>query len=113
METPSLYNRRNTTLFLPKIKGIYFIECIKNGATYIGSSVDIMARWREHIEGCVNPNMAHLTNKRLAIDWKRYGSQYFTFRYELHNLLTFEELQDLEKEYIQTRSPFYNIKDKF
>ena len=113
MENPIRYNRNQSIELMPRLRGVYFIENIREGKTYIGSSVDVMARWREHIEGCNNPNKVHLTNKRLAIDWKKYGSHAFSFRFESYPLLTLDELQDLETEKIQTLQPFYNIKDKF
>lgn len=53
--------------------GIYKIENKINGRVYIGQSVNIENRWREHKRGKQSPNMV------ISRAIKKYGSSHFTF----------------------------------
>ena len=56
--------------------GIYKITNLANNKVYIGQSVDIENRWRQHIQEL--NNNAHI-NKHLQSSWNKYGSQNFSF----------------------------------
>lgn len=56
--------------------GIYKITNTKNGKVYIGQSVDIDKRFREHRKMLRDNN--HI-NYRLQDDWNVYGEDSFTF----------------------------------
>lgn len=59
------------------ICGIYSITNIKNKKIYIGSSIDIYRRWRDH-RYRLNNNMHH--SNRLNDDWNKYGESSFEFK---------------------------------
>lgn len=55
--------------------GIYVIECRANGKKYVGSSINMNKRWRNHVW--------HLTrgthhNRHLQSAWSKYGRDQFT-----------------------------------
>lgn len=56
--------------------GIYKIENTKNGKVYIGQSVDIETRWKQHKADLRNN---HHQNKHLQNSWNKYGENNFTF----------------------------------
>jgi group I intron endonuclease len=113
MKTPALNTRSNNPL-LVKLKGVYKITCLENGRFYIGSSVSIQDRWREHITAMLqklNPEAAKLSNKRLLADAYQYGLHSFTFQIlELCPTLNREQLEEREYELINQLSPYYNIR---
>lgn len=59
-----------------KKSGIYRIQNIVNNKFYIGSSVDIMSRWRVH-RNKLRTN-TH-SNKHLQCAWNKYGESNFIF----------------------------------
>ncbi len=63
-----------------KKSGIYQIFNIKTGHVYIGQSVNIYARWRQHQNSL---NSEKHDNKYLQSAWSKYGSEVFEF-----NILT-------------------------
>lgn len=58
------------------MQGIYKISCTQENIVYIGSSVDIDRRWKEHV---YHLNKEKHTNKKLQEDWDAYGSESFIF----------------------------------
>lgn len=57
--------------------GIYQINNIINGKKYIGSSVNIMSRWEQHLNNLnYNTHHSHLLQK----DWDKYSIQDFAFQ---------------------------------
>jgi len=59
-----------------KIIGVYKIVNLVNGKIYIGSSIDIKGRWKEHIRDLKN-NKHHSTY--LQRSWNKYGEDNFKF----------------------------------
>lgn len=59
-----------------KISGIYLIST-PNGSKYVGSSIDIHRRWKEH-RSQLNQNMHH--SKSLQSAWKKHGGN---LKYEI------------------------------
>ena len=59
-----------------KVCGIYRIVNKSNGKFYVGSSVDVMKRWREH-RRLLNNNKHH--SALLQHSWNKYGENNFEF----------------------------------
>lgn len=59
-----------------KICGIYCIENLVNHKKYIGSSIDIYSRWKQH-KTSLKGNKHH--SKRLNNSWNYYGEDNFKF----------------------------------
>lgn len=59
-----------------KITGIYMIRNLKNEKVYIGQSVNIYKRWREHKS---NLNKNKHPNVKLQNAWNKYGDNSFSF----------------------------------
>lgn len=59
------------------ISGIYEIRNTSNNKLYIGSSIDISKRFKQHIQSLKN-NKHH--NKYLQSAWNKYGEDSFTFK---------------------------------
>lgn len=58
------------------MRGIYKIENKINGKVYIGESLDIKRRWKEHIKD-LDKNKHH--SYKLQEDWNKYGKDSFNF----------------------------------
>ena len=56
--------------------GIYQIRCVANDKIYIGSSVDLLNRWRDH---CRTLRSGDHSNKHLQAAWDKYGENWFDF----------------------------------
>ena len=56
--------------------GIYMIQNLVNFKIYIGQSVDIESRWREHKNGLRGD---YHDNKHLQKSWRKYGEDNFEF----------------------------------
>lgn len=80
--------------------GIYKITNNTNGKVYIGQSIDIYKRWREHKRRAFIKNEEY--NKYLYNAFRKYGIDNFTF--EIIELCNREDLNNRECYYIQ----FYN-----
>lgn len=91
-----------------KICGIYCIENIINGKKYIGQSINILNRWKQHINKANNGVNTALYN---AI--RKYGKD--NFKFYIVKRCNKDELSDLEIMYIKkynTKAPFgYNMTD--
>ena len=60
-----------------KLIGVYQIKNIVNSKIYIGSSIDIHTRWKQHLNK-LNKN-SH-TNEHLQNAWNKYGKDNFEFK---------------------------------
>lgn len=59
------------------VRGIYKITNIKSNKVYIGETMDIRRRWKEHIDNLDN-NIHH--SYKLQQDWNKYGADCFEFK---------------------------------
>lgn len=80
---------------MEKYCGVYKITNIKNGKFYIGSSIDIHTRWKQHINQ-LNKNIHN--NIHLQNAWNKYGKNAFLF--EILEECDKNNLRDLEQTYI-------------
>ena len=79
-----------------KLCGIYCIENLINNKKYIGQSIDIKTRWRNHkykLNCCLHGNK-HLQNA-----WDFYGKN--NFKFYVIELCDIDCLDDMERHYIQ------------
>jgi hypothetical protein len=94
----------------PTSSGIYQIRCTQNGKIYVGSAVDLRARWELHRRS-LNMNQHH--NPHLQAAWKLYGPTNFEFSVlqyvEDHQLLATEQAW-IERTRCTDRSIGFNIK---
>lgn len=81
---------------MEKISGIYKITCVPTGKVYIGQSIDINRRWKEHLTKLINNN--HY-NEYLQSAWNKYGESNFVF--EILEFCEVTELNNREIYYIQ------------
>lgn len=83
--------------------GVYEIRCIRNGRRYIGSAVNITARWRLHYTQ-LQANKHHSMHLQRA--WNKYGEAGFIFRV----IESCKELTAVSREqhYIDTLNPEFN-----
>lgn len=58
------------------MQGIYRISCSQDARSYIGSSVDIERRWKDHKRQL---NAGTHKNSKLQLDWDCYGDESFNF----------------------------------
>lgn len=93
------------------ICGIYSIRNVVNGKRYIGQSVNIKVRWKQH-----ESELKHGThdNDYLQKSWNKYGPDNFIF--EILEECDRQELDDKERYYIHyydtlNRDHGYNLKD--
>lgn len=59
------------------ISGVYKIENTLNGKLYIGSSLDVMRRWRSHVS-LLNRGTHYSIHLQNA--WNKYGQKSFSFK---------------------------------
>lgn len=99
---------------LPRLQGIYQITCLATGERYIGSSVDIEKRWREHVAAWLqplNPEMSKLSNKYLTKAARTHGIKQMTFQIiEPCFAMTPTEIEIKEYQLIERLKPEFNIK---
>lgn len=86
-----------------KITGIYKIENKINNKKYIGQSKDIHGRWKSHINELNNNKHK---NDYLQNAWNKYGDENFTFT--ILEVCTIDQLNQLEKHYIEKYDTFNN-----
>ena len=84
--------------------GVYQIICKKNNKIYIGSSKNIISRWRHHTSD-LNRN-CH-SNMFLQEDWNKYGLDNFEFIILEETEL--ENRYDVEQNYLNLLMPFYRV----
>lgn len=87
-----------------KLSGVYEIRNTLNNKRYIGSSINIYRRWRDHKRML---NLSVHPNKHLQSAWNKYGEKHFVFKI----LETCEPIKDtilfLEQKYLDLK-PEYN-----
>lgn len=76
--------------------GVYKILCVKNKKFYIGGSVNIKRRWKEH-KLMLNKNIHH--TKHLQNAWNKYGESAFEFTIIEHT--TEDQVESREKDWIE------------
>lgn len=77
------------------ISGVYQIRNLNNNKIYIGSSIDIPTRWKQHVQS-LNKNKHH--NFHLQKSWLKYGMDMFKF--EIVELVDEELLFSAEQKWI-------------
>jgi group I intron endonuclease len=90
-------------------QGIYKIINIITGDYYIGSSLNLHNRYKNHI---YKLNKQNHRNNILNRAWKKYGAESFVFVVIKETNLQHEELRALEQKYLDTLKPVYNISKK-
>lgn len=77
---------------------IYKITNQKNGMVYIGSSIEVERRWRQHKEASINENDHHY-NYPLMVAFREFGIANFTFEV-VDTLPTWEAMIEAEHNWI-------------
>ena len=75
--------------------GIYKITNLVNKKVYVGQSINIIIRWKDHIRTLNNGNSHSVLLQRA---WDKYGQENFVF--EILELCSEDELDELEIKYI-------------
>lgn len=88
---------------------IYYIINNKNKKRYVGQTINIQKRKNDHYNKLKNNK--HI-NYKLQNDWNKYGEDSFSFEYNQYTLNSKEELDTLEKAFIQQFNSYedgYNL----
>lgn len=85
-----------------KVCGIYKITNIKNNKIYIGSSKNILQRWRNHIKELESNKHKNIY---LQNDWNEFKKENFIF--EVLKECAEEIRYSVEQEYLNNLMPFY------
>lgn len=80
---------------MEKVCGVYAITNIVNNKKYIGQSVDVYVRWRNHKSALKNNRH---NNEHLQSAWNKYGAENFIF--EILAICDDSEIDDVEQYYI-------------
>jgi hypothetical protein len=101
---------------MQNVCGIYKITNLKNGKFYIGQSINIYGRWKQHTQS-INTiqDMDHQNPLRRA--FCKYGlkeqvsmpGEYGNFRFEILQQCRQNDLDELEYDWIARLKPEYNI----
>lgn len=78
-----------------QVPGIYKITCSATSMVYIGSTNNILARWKDHISSLIHGTH---DNYKLQMDWNKYGITEFLFSVVCE--CDIDELQSTEQYYI-------------
>lgn len=92
---------------MSKASGIYVIRNIFTNKVYVGSSVDLMLRWKRHVNA-LSRGIHH--SKKLQKSWNKYGED--KFKFEIILTCEREELIINEQREIDSRNSFisgYNM----
>ena len=81
---------------MEKVCGIYCIENISNNKKYIGQSVDIYKRWRDHKSKLKEHKHR---NGYLQRAWDKYGKD--CFKFYILEMCDIRQLNELEVSYIE------------
>lgn len=87
-------------------QGIYKIINVITGDYYVGSSLNLFNRYKNHL---YKLNKQIHRNNILNRAWKKYGAQAFVFVVIEKTNLQHKELRILEQKYLDTLNPVYNI----
>lgn len=79
-----------------KVTGIYLIRCLSSGKRYVGSSVDVFLRWRQHRNSLRAQTHG---NVHLQRAWNIHGEENFEFK--MLYFCTPLRLVELEEHYIR------------
>lgn len=94
---------------IPRMSGIYQILCVPTGKIYIGSAVDIHARWHNHR---LTLRRGKHRNPHLQAAWNLYGEDNFAFTVlevvNRHELLSVEQ-KWLDRTHCTDRAIGFNI----
>lgn len=93
----------------PKIIGVYKITNTIDGKYYIGSSVDIKARWNRHRRDL---NKGLHNNRHIQNAWIKYGETRFCFEILLEcdkNIVLDEEQHILNQSFMTEGNNIYNV----
>lgn len=103
MDTVSSHVPQDNTS-IPEVPGIYKITCIVNGRIYVGSTVNLLKRKRDHFSYLRRNRHG---NPKLQRAWNKHGEQAFIF--EVLELVLFPEmLIDREQHWFDKLKPFGN-----
>jgi group I intron endonuclease len=100
---------KSQTKKVRRLSGVYQIRCITNGKIYIGSAVNMPARWAEHqqrLRRCVH------RNRHLQHAWNKYGEESFEFivlEYVTSAFLLRAEQEWIDKSQCTDRKIGFNI----
>ena len=83
--------------------GVYLIRNIISNRVYVGSSIDIERRWRNHKKD-LRKGKHHSPHLQRA--WNKHGEDAFVF--EIIELCPPDDILVVEQNYIDTLRPFYN-----
>src|SRR5689334_10397216 len=72
MEVNALLKSRGQPAQIPSVSGIYQIRCVRTGKIYVGSAVNLRARWDFH-RRALAINQHH--NPHLQAAWNLYGEE--------------------------------------
>jgi len=90
--------------------GIYYITNVVNGKYYIGSSLHIERRFKEHLNG-LNKNKHH--NRSLQFEWNSFGQSSFVFsivdKLSSANAATVFSLEQFYLDAVKDWASVYNI----
>lgn len=90
---------------VPRRVGVYLIRCRTTGHVYVGGSVNLKAREREHWT-CLKEGRSH--NRVLQFAWDVFGADDFTF--EVVEECAPEMLDEREYHHLRSRAePLFNL----
>jgi len=84
--------------------GVYIILNLLNGRAYVGSSVHVPQRWREHLSAL---NLGKHANIALQSDWNQHGSRAFSWS-QVEKSETRNDAIRAEQRHIDAHANLYN-----
>jgi group I intron endonuclease len=89
---------RSDLLAVPRVRGVYAIRNVLNGRRYVGSAINMRARWRGHLTILYRGHGK--TSSKLLRAWQKYGAQAFVFEV-LEEVPNPVDLIEIEQRYIE------------
>lgn len=89
------------TSSIPHSSGIYKITCAANGKIYVGGSVNLRVRWRQH-RNALRKGIHR--NQYLQRAWDKHGEAHFVF--EVLELVMPWAVVDRENHWLETLKPY-------